>query len=746
MSATKRDLILLPLWCRLASLRTGWQARPPYGLVLLILVIILLAGLARVALALHNHRALYDEVLVMEMADQLVKGQGYTLEFIWFPALAREGWPQPDPQAMPLLPTLIAGVWWVVGQSVPVANAVTATIAAICVLAAFLMGWRVGGPGAGLIAAAVMLVSSRYLHVSITCLTSPVYGLFLALAVWAFVEALCARSDRERLIAWAGLGLTGGLAWLTRPEGPLILPALALAAGYLWLRQRQSGGGARRLVIGLALAAGLLLLVASPLIAYNLTNYGAVTHATGRVNQWSWDYDARFSVTPPTAEAYWAQRTLASFLTLKAENLAWMLTLLGEYLTWPILALLLAAAGLAIWRASPLAAIVVYTLVYLAASWLQYPMSIWPGTQYFMYYSGLLPLWAVLIGWGLRELGPVLWATPARRFAAVVALGIGLAWVLPAEGERMLHLADGVGRSRTELADPRLRDFQWLAEHTSPQAIVMTWDPHNLHWYSDHRRAVMIPTDDARTIQAFLRRWGVTHFYYNDWLVERRPALQPLRRALHTGGLGPNAILQPEYSGEGILLRVNWAVPPAVLLVAPNPATEEAIAQKWLGYVVTSTVPADLTAYPAAIVRDGAPGLSAHLRQPVEARFGENIELLGYEAPPARPGESLQVTLYWRCLAPVEKDYTVFNHLLDVQGARVAQQDDPPANRFYPTSQWRPGEVIVDRHTIVLPADAPPGDYQLAVGLYELATMQRVPVPGGGDAVVLAPIVIGRQP
>jgi len=162
-------------------------------------------------------------------------------------------------------------------------------------------------------------------------------------------------------------------------------------------------------------------------------------------------------------------------------------------------------------------------------------------------------------------------------------------------------------------------------------------------------------------------------------------------------------------------------------------------------------VPADLSAYPAVIAGDEAPGLAGRY-QPAGARFddwaGGSIELLGYEVSAARPGEFLYVTLYWHCLASVEKDYTVFNHLLAprADGAQVAQQDGPPANGLYPTSWWRPGEVIVDRHVIAVPPDTPPGEYQLAVGLYEFATMQRLPVQGGGNSVSLAPIAIGRQP
>jgi hypothetical protein len=54
----------------------------------------------------------------------------------------------------------------------------------------------------------------------------------------------------------------------------------------------------------------------------------------------------------------------------------------------------------------------------------------------------------------------------------------------------------------------------------------------------------------------------------------------------------------------------------------------------------------------------------------------------------------------------------------------------------YPTSVWAPGEVIIDPHVVVLPADLPAGQYRLLVGMYNLETLVRLPrLDGAGDAV-----------
>jgi hypothetical protein len=115
---------------------------------------------------------------------------------------------------------------------------------------------------------------------------------------------------------------------------------------------------------------------------------------------------------------------------------------------------------------------------------------------------------------------------------------------------------------------------------------------------------------------------------------------------------------------------------------------------------------------------------------PIEARLGASIVLLGYDFEPrqARPGETVQLTLYWESLAGQEGDYTVFTHLIDATGELRGQQDNPPQGGMYPTYLWDAGERLVDTYSLTLAPDAPPGAYGFAVGMYTLGTLERLPV------------------
>ena len=65
--------------------------------------------------------------------------------------------------------------------------------------------------------------------------------------------------------------------------------------------------------------------------------------------------------------------------------------------------------------------------------------------------------------------------------------------------------------------------------------------------------------------------------------------------------------------------------------------------------------------------------------------------------------------------------YKVFVHLYDDAGQLIAQTDSEPGGALRPTHTWQPGETVIDRYGVLLPEEAEPGHYTLAVGLYDVA-------------------------
>ena len=56
-----------------------------------------------------------------------------------------------------------------------------------------------------------------------------------------------------------------------------------------------------------------------------------------------------------------------------------------------------------------------------------------------------------------------------------------------------------------------------------------------------------------------------------------------------------------------------------------------------------------------------------------------------------------------------------------------------------PTQGWVTGEIITDPVTLAIPADLPPGEYPIEVGLYDAAdpAFTRLPLDNGGTRLIL---------
>lgn len=133
---------------------------------------------------------------------------------------------------------------------------------------------------------------------------------------------------------------------------------------------------------------------------------------------------------------------------------------------------------------------------------------------------------------------------------------------------------------------------------------------------------------------------------------------------------------------------------------------------------------------------------------PLRARFGEAILLTGYalNATTYAPGDIAQVTLFWQALAPLDTRYKVFVHVSPAfDEPPLTQHDGEPAGGSRPTAGWLPGEVIADNHGLLIPPDAPPGDYLVIVGVYGLFDGARLPT-AAGDRLAVGRITLAAQP
>jgi 4-amino-4-deoxy-L-arabinose transferase-like glycosyltransferase len=114
-----------------------------------------------------------------------------------------------------------------------------------------------------------------------------------------------------------------------------------------------------------------------------------------------------------------------------------------------------------------------------------------------------------------------------------------------------------------------------------------------------------------------------------------------------------------------------------------------------------------------------------------QAAFDQQITLLGYDW--LTPSELIS---YWRVEAPAGGPRRIYIHLVDESGQTVTQDDGLGA----PAEFWQAGDLIVQRHSLALPAGADSLAWRL--GIYDPQTGRRLLTPDGRDYVLLRPAAV----
>jgi hypothetical protein len=110
--------------------------------------------------------------------------------------------------------------------------------------------------------------------------------------------------------------------------------------------------------------------------------------------------------------------------------------------------------------------------------------------------------------------------------------------------------------------------------------------------------------------------------------------------------------------------------------------------------------------------------------------FGHAAELVGYElpGPDPRPGQPVVLITWWQVKSSLAPNLAMFVHLL--QDERIVAQQD--LFSVMPDT-LQPGDIFAQVHEFInVPPDARPGDYVLAIGLYDSVTGQRLMIYDGG--------------
>ena len=108
-------------------------------------------------------------------------------------------------------------------------------------------------------------------------------------------------------------------------------------------------------------------------------------------------------------------------------------------------------------------------------------------------------------------------------------------------------------------------------------------------------------------------------------------------------------------------------------------------------------------------------------------------------------GNRIQVTYEWIVKDTLDKDYHCFVHGVnnaETSGQSIIFQGDHDLPK--PTSQWRPGDVIVDGPHELAISDRF-NTYDLTIGLYKNDRVRLQGLDEGGNRIILASLKIGKE-
>ena len=126
-------------------------------------------------------------------------------------------------------------------------------------------------------------------------------------------------------------------------------------------------------------------------------------------------------------------------------------------------------------------------------------------------------------------------------------------------------------------------------------------------------------------------------------------------------------------------------------------------------------------------------------------RYGGVIDLVGHDAPSeVRPGDPLDITLFWRAIRPVEENLTVFVHAVGRDGVVVGGFDGAPVGNGFPTNMWTPGTTLRSTYRLrINSAAVTPSELKIVVGFYPPGVVRPIDaVDGSGRALDSGPAPI----
>lgn len=216
---------------------------------------------------------------------------------------------------------------------------------------------------------------------------------------------------------------------------------------------------------------------------------------------------------------------------------------------------------------------------------------------------------------------------------------------------------------------------------------------------------------------------------FNDWQQPERSVLFLSQNQVQHLNTDKRALQFIQRPGRKFAL-VDNAKLPALRRVAARDGKKLYVVDKNHPYaVLVSDVPRpeDVELLRSSVLAEPPNDLTA-----INSDFAGKLKLLGMRASNLRPkrGDSVTFDVFYLVEQPVEGDWQIFVHADGPHGnSHRIVADHYPLTGIYPTSEWKPGQIIHDTFTLQVPRNYPYSAITVWTGWYNGA--ERMPITLG---------------
>ncbi len=457
-----------------------------------------------------------DPAFYYVVAENLVSGKGFTIEYLWHFHVEYSEIAHPIDYWAPGISILIAVFFSFFGESWRVATLVVNFTGTFIVLMVYCWGKYLFNKKIGFIAAFFSSINPYFLTDSTLLGPDTTYIFTLLLASFVIIKSI--NDDNKKF--WAIGGCLVGISYLMRYEAALIVISVFI---YFLIRKKDLPFKNK----GVWLSILFFLFIVSPWLIRNSIIYHDPIFSVKRMTGTLFEWEDIYRLSLPPLESH------LSYLGLRIRLIAMRQCLEAFVNNLSPIGILFMGIGIylttfkkEIWF------FYIRAILGILISSLLFPMTSVHGHLFPTSYIDSLAIFIILMAVGLFKFADKFQNIPNPAYRPnLLKICVLIVLLLILTGYHIILFRgggfNGWVRSSRSTKEAYGSLGEWIQKHTPEESIIMTRNPWELNYYS-RRRAMMIPNEDFQTIVEIIKKYQVDYLEIDATFIGSREPLKPL--------------------------------------------------------------------------------------------------------------------------------------------------------------------------------------------------------------------------